>query len=84
MRNLLYAFFAQNHMAIADFVSGFASRKGDIKRDRHALAAAKLLGQKVVSIAQQQPLYPEGMQVPVSTIVRDRMEIPASPAEGRF
>ncbi|MFQ5827357.1 MAG: flavodoxin family protein [Dehalococcoidia bacterium] len=84
VRNLLYAFFAQNHMAIADFVSGFASRKGDIKRDRHAMAAAKLLGQKVVSIIQHQPRYPEGMRVPVSTIVRDQMEIPSSPAEGRF
>ena len=84
VRNLLYAFFAQNHMIIADWVSGFASRKRDIMRDRHAMAGAKLLGQKVASLIQLQLRYPEGMRIPISTIVRDQMGIPSSPAEGRF
>ncbi|MBI4286842.1 MAG: flavodoxin family protein [Chloroflexi bacterium] len=84
VRNLLYSFFAWNHMFIADFVPAFATDKKEVRRDRHAMTCANLLGQKMVSIARAQQSYPEAFRIPLTVHVRDNLKIPSAPAKGRF
>lgn len=84
VRSLLYSFFAWNHMFIADFVSAFATEKKQVQRDRHAMTCARLLGKKMVGIAQKQLSYPEDFNIPLTVYVRDNLKIPSSGAEGRF
>lgn len=84
VRSLLYSFFAWNHMFIADFISAFASDKGEVRRDRHAMAGARLMGRKIVSMARQGLSYPEEFRVPATVDVRERLNIPSSAARGRF
>ena len=84
VRSLLYSFFAWNHMFIADFVSAFASEKKQVQRDRHAMTCARLLGRKMVSIAQKQLSYPEEFNIPLTVHVRENLKIPSAPAGGRF
>ncbi|MFC1995280.1 flavodoxin family protein [Chloroflexota bacterium] len=82
--HLFNAFFSVHHMLSADFVSGFAREKGDIRKDQHAMKAAGELGRQVVLIAEKQFKYPERYDLPIYRFVKREYGIDQSPAMGRF
>jgi multimeric flavodoxin WrbA len=82
--HLFNTFFSVNHMLSADFVSGFAREKGDIRKDKHAMKAANELGQQIVLLAKQQFKYPPKYSLPIYRFVKREYGIDQSPAMGRF
>ncbi|MEE8473412.1 MAG: flavodoxin family protein [Dehalococcoidia bacterium] len=84
VRNLYYAFFATNHMFIADFVTGYAREKGQVKRDKFAMKASWELGLKMAAMAVERPRYPEGYDIPLRNLVQEKYGIASSPIDGRF
>lgn len=82
--NALNLFFAVTHMRPSEFVSGFAMGKGDIKRDKHAMKAAKELGSLVVAIAGNKVAYPSEHYPPLAQCVSEKYGIDMSPAGDRF
>ena len=82
--NIFSTFFSVNHMLSTDFVSGYAREKGDIRKDKHAMKAARELGRQVVLMITQQHRYPEEYDVPISRYVEREYGIKSCPAMGRF
>jgi len=82
--NLFNAFFSFNHMLAADYVYGYAREKGDIRKDKHAMKAARELGRQIVLIAERQFRYPDEYDLPIYKFVRREYGIDMSPAMGRF
>ena len=82
--NVFNTFFKVNHMFATDFVSGYATEKGDIRKDKHAMKAARELGRQVVLMITQQHRYPEEYDVPISRYVEREYGIKSCPAMGRF
>lgn len=82
--NQFNAFFSVKHMFAADFVYGFAREKGDIRKDKHALKAAKELGRQIVSMLNSRLNYPKEYDVPIYRYVKREYDIDMSPAMGRF
>lgn len=77
-------FFALNRMVMADFVAGFARERGDIRRDKHAMKAARELGHLVVSIARKGFRLPEEYTDVLSRFVASKYGIDTSPLGDRF
>jgi multimeric flavodoxin WrbA len=82
--NTFNAFYSVNHMLPADFVWGFARKKGDIRKDNHAMKAAKELGRQVVLLVEQKFKYPEEFDKPLYSFVKRSYGIDMCPAMGRF
>ena len=82
--NLFSAFFSAHRMFSADFVSGYAGEKGDIRKDKHAMKAARELGRQIVLIAERKFQYPEEYDVPIYRFVKREYDIDMCPARGRF
>ncbi len=82
--NQFNAFFSVKHMFAADFVYGFAREKGDIRKDKHAMQAARELGKQIVSMLNCQLRYPKEYDVPIYRFVKREYDIDMSPAMGRF
>jgi len=82
--NLFNAFFSLNHMFSADFVYGYAREKGDIRKDKHAMKAARELGRQIVLMVERQFRYPEEYDLPIYRFVKREYGIDMCPAMGRF
>ena len=82
--NSFNLFFAVNRMLPSDFVAGFAREKGDIKKDKHAMQAAKELGKLVVSIANREFKWPEEYDYMLAKYVSNKYGIDMSPGGNRF
>ena len=82
--NLFSTFFSAHHMLSADFVSGYAREKGDIRKDKHAMKAARELGRQTVLIAEREFQYPEEYDVNINRFVRREYNVDMCPARGRF
>lgn len=81
---LLELFFSLNHMRAADYVYGFARDKGDIRKDKHAMIAAKEQGKMVVALAAQGIKHPEEWDTTLYRYVRSRYGVDMCPSMGRF
>ena len=82
--NLFSSFLTMNHMLSADFVHGYARKRGDIRKDKHAMQAARELGRQVVLLVEQQFKYPEEYRQPIYMHVLEKYGIDMCPAQGRF
>ncbi len=82
--NLFSAFFSVSHMLSTDFVAGYASKKGDIRKDKHAMKAARELGRQLVMLVERQFKYPEQYGLTIARYVEREYGINRSPAMGRF
>jgi len=82
--NLFSTFFSVHHMLLADFVYGYAREKGDIRKDKHAMKAARELGRQIVLIAERKFQYPEEYDVAIYRFVKREYDIDTCPAGGRF
>lgn len=77
------SFFCAAHMLAADFVYAFGREKGDVRRDRHAMAATEELGRQVVDLAAGQFQYPAAYPTAIYRLVKEKYGIDMSPARGR-
>lgn len=77
------AFFSMNHMLVADFVYGFGRGKGEVRRDRHGMQAARELGKQMVLLARQGFKFPEPYKLNIYRYVKE-LGIENSPMRGRF
>ncbi|MFC1992401.1 flavodoxin family protein [Chloroflexota bacterium] len=82
--NFFDFFFAINGMIAADFVAGFGTEKGDVKRDKHAMKAARELGHLVTSIAEKGFKLPEEYNQTLHRYVASKYGIDDSPVGDRF
>ena len=82
--NIFNAFFSMNHIFSADFVYGYARAKGEIRKDKHAMKAARELGKQVVLLIEQKLRYPKEYDAPIYRFVLKEYGIDMSPARGRF
>ena len=82
--NLYSAFFSVNHMLSTDFVAGYATKKGEIRKDKHAMKSARELGRQLVLLIERQFRYPEQYGLTIARYVEREYGINRSPAAGRF
>ena len=82
--NLFSTFFSVSHMLSTDFVAGYASKKGDIRKDKHAMKAAGELGKQMVLLVKREFKYPEPYDINIARYVEREYGINRSPAAGRF
>jgi multimeric flavodoxin WrbA len=82
--NTFNVFYSVHHMLQADFVFGFARGKGDIRKDNHAMKAARELGRQIVLLIEQKFIYPEEFDITLYALVKRRYGIDMCPAMGRF
>lgn len=77
-------FFSVSRMIPADFVAGFGRDTGDVRRDKHAMKAARELGHLVVSIAKKDFKLPEEYHETLSGFVSNKYGLDMSPSGDRF
>ncbi|MBM4447669.1 MAG: flavodoxin family protein, partial [Chloroflexi bacterium] len=82
--NLFNTFFSVHHMLSTDFVYGYARNKGDIRKDKHAMQAARELGRQMVLIAERKFKYPEEYNVAIYRFVKRERGIDNCVGRDRF
>lgn len=82
--NLFNTFFSVHHMLSADFVYGYARSKGDVRKDKHAMKAARELGKQIVLLAERKFKYPEEYDVAIYRFVKREYGIDNCVGRDRF
>jgi multimeric flavodoxin WrbA len=82
--NLFNTFFSVHHMLSTDFVYGYARNKGDVRKDKHAMQAARELGRQMVLIAERKFKYPEEYNVAIYRFVKREHGIDNCVGRDRF
>jgi multimeric flavodoxin WrbA len=77
----LNMFFLTNHMHSTDYVSGYASNKGTIKKHRHAMLGAYELGRFVALTIANGLKYPAEFNRPLYLYIKEKYGIHMSPFE---
>jgi len=73
--NVFQMYFSYNHMFFAEFASGYAQEKGDIKKNAFAMNAAKEVIHQMISLNDANLKYPEEFDAPLSRFVRKKYHI---------
>jgi len=74
-------FFLTNRMFATDYVAGYASLKGHVKRHRHAMLASYELGRLVAMTVGLGLKYPPEFDNPLYMLVKEKYGIHNSPLE---
>jgi multimeric flavodoxin WrbA len=74
-------FFLTNHMHSTDYVAGYASNKGTIKKHRHAMLGAYELGRFVALTISNGLKYPQEFNKPLYLFIKEKYGIHMSPFE---
>ncbi len=82
--NLFNTFFSVHHMLSTDFVYGYARKKGDVNKDKHAMKASRELGRQIVLIAERKFQYPEEYDVAIYRFVKREHGIDNCVSKDRF
>jgi len=82
--NLFNSYFSVQHMFSSDFVYGYAREKGEIRKDKHVMKAARELGKQVVLMVEHKFRFPDEYDIPIYRFVTREYGIDMSPARGRF
>ena len=59
------------HMLRADYTIGYASKKGEVRKDDYAMKSSEELGKEIASLIKQQFRWPEEYRRPIHIICRD-------------
>jgi multimeric flavodoxin WrbA len=74
-------FFVTNRMFPTDYVAGYAARKGNITRHKHAMLASFELGRLVARTIELEPRYPEEFQDSLYMLIKKKYGVHMSPFE---
>ncbi|MFC1995379.1 flavodoxin family protein [Chloroflexota bacterium] len=72
-------FIKFHHMFSADQAVGFATYKGEIRKDKYAMKSSEELGKQVVALIKQQFCWPEEYRKPLYRVCEDHYGISSSP-----
>jgi multimeric flavodoxin WrbA len=70
--NVFHMYFNYNHMFFAEFASGYAREKGEIKRNNFALNQAKEMVNQMIALIRANLKYPEEFDTPMPRFVRKK------------
>ena len=70
--NAFHMYFTYNHMFFAEFASGYASGKGEIKKNTLAINTAKEMVHQMISLARADLTYPEEFDAPLLRYVKNK------------
>ena len=72
-------FFLTNHMITTDYVAGYASDRGTIKRHKHAMLGAYELGRFVALTLSNENKYPDEFNRPLYLLIKEKYGVHMSP-----
>jgi len=70
--NVFHMYFSSNHMFFAEFASGYAGERGEIKKNGYALQSAKEMARQVVALIQSHLTYPQEFDTPLHRFIRNK------------
>jgi multimeric flavodoxin WrbA len=73
--NVFQMYFSYNHMFFAEFASGYAQEKGEIKKNRFAMNMAKEMIHQMISLMDANLKYPEAFDAPLPRFVRRKYHL---------
>jgi multimeric flavodoxin WrbA len=73
--NIFHMYFSYNHMFFAEFASGYATGRGEIKKNAYALNAVKEMVHQVIALTQADLKYPGEFHSPLPRFVREKYKI---------
>ena len=82
--NLFDTFFSVHHMISSDFAYGYARKKGDVNKDKHAMKASRELGRQIALIAKRKFQYPEEYDIAIYRFVKREHGIDNCVSRDRF
>ena len=74
--NVFHMYFSYNHMFFAEFASGYARERGEIKRNAFAMNLAKETIRQMISLIHARLKYPEEFDAPLHRFVRAKYQLP--------
>jgi len=73
--SIFHQYFAYNHMFFAEFAWGYASTKGEIKKNTLATAVAPEMLNQMISLINANLKYPEEFDSPIIRLVRKKYHL---------
>ena len=73
--NVFHQYFTYNHMFFAEFAWGYASSKGEIKKNDLATNMAIEMVHQMISLINANVKYPEEFDVPIRRLVRKKYRL---------
>ncbi len=73
--NIFHQYFTYNHMFFAEYASGYASGKGEIKKDALAINMVKEMVHQMISMVKSNLKYPEEFDVPMPRFVKNKYSL---------
>jgi multimeric flavodoxin WrbA len=70
--NIFHMYFSYNHMFFAEFASGYAREKGEIKKNNFAMNQAKEMVNQMIGLIHANLKYPEEFNAPMPRFVRKK------------
>lgn len=72
--NIFHMYFNYNHMFFAEFASGYAREKGEIKKKALAVNMVKEMIHQMISLINANLKYPEELDVSLPRLVRNKFK----------
>jgi multimeric flavodoxin WrbA len=73
--NIFHMYFNYNHMFFAEFASGYALGRGEIKKNNFAMNQAKEMVNQMISLIRANLKYPEEFDAPMPRFVRKKYRL---------
>ena len=73
--NIFHMYFNYNHMFFAEFASGYAAGKGEIKKNTLAINTVKEMVHQMISLINANLNYPEEFHSPLPRFVREKYSL---------
>jgi len=73
--NIFHQYFAYNHMFFVEFAWGYASRKGEIKKNTLAINMAPEMVNQMISLIKANLRYPKEFDAPIQRLVRKKYNL---------
>jgi multimeric flavodoxin WrbA len=73
--NIFHMYFNYNHMFFAEFASGYAREKGEIKKNTFAISSVKEMVHQMISLINAELKYPEEFDIPMPRLVRNKYHL---------
>ena len=73
--NIFHMYFTYNHMFYAEFASGYAREKGEIKKNAFAIHTAKEMVHQMISLINADLKFPAEFDVPMPRFVREKYRL---------
>lgn len=70
--NIFNMYFNYNHMFSAEFAYGYASEKGEIRKNPLAINMAKEMIHQVIALVRSDLKFPEAFDIPITRFVRKK------------